>query len=64
MSYALRDVKNEIDAGLAKGLKVATDSETRKQLVKDRRTILIALETAAQSIEKQYEEQEEEEKGR
>lgn len=64
VSYALRDVKNEIDAGLAKGLKVATDSETRKQLVKDRRTILIALETAAQSIEKQYEEQEEEEKGR
>ena len=63
VSYALRDVKNEIDAGLAKGLKVATDSETRKQLVKDRRTILIALETAAQSIEKQYEEQEEEEKG-
>lgn len=62
VGYALRDVKKEIDLGLAKGLRAVTDPEARKQLIQDRRTILVALETAAQSLEKQYEEQEEDSK--
>ena len=62
VGYALRDVKKELDAGLENALKVTTDPQARKQLIQDRRTILVALETASQGIEKQLEDQEKEEK--
>jgi hypothetical protein len=62
VGYALRDVKKELDTGLEKALKVTTDPQARKQLIQDRRTILVALETASQGIEKQLEDQEKEEK--
>ena len=57
VGYALRDVKNEINQGLENALKTVTDAEGRKQLLQDRRTILVALEAAAQGLEKQYEEE-------
>lgn len=54
--YALRDVKNQLNEGLETALKTVKDAEGRKQLIQDRRTILVALEAAAQSLEKQQEE--------
>ena len=57
VGYALRDVKNEINQGLENALKTVTSAEGRRQLLQDRRTILVALEAAAQGLEKQYEEE-------
>jgi len=57
VGYALRDVKNEINKGLENALKTVTSAEGRRQLLQDRRTILVALEAAAQGLEKQYEEE-------